>query len=325
MVKALARGSAGIVGWLFVATAAAAPTAGEEKAAAQFFLEGRAAMEKGDYATACPKFEESLKLVKRSGTLFALSKCAEKDLHLVRAADLMREGIVMLPVGDDRLAESKALLDKLDKRVPHVTLALAKDSPADAQVKLDGRVASLGESMAVDPGNHTWTVTAGGRVPQRGTFAVGEGEQKGVTIEVGGPLPEVASGAGGPAEAPRAEPRDGPPSKASPLRTVGFVLGGVGVASLVAGGVTGALTLAKKSDADKNCNEKTCNAAGVTAESDGKTFSTVSTITFIGGAALAGAGVVLLVTSKRTQKADATGLLVSPTRGGASLAMRGSF
>jgi hypothetical protein len=289
----------------------------DEKAAAQLFAEGRAALEKGDHAGACPKFEASLKLARRSGTLFALANCAEKDNHLAKAADLLRDAIVMLPVGDDRQAASKELIRALEKRIPHVTLALPASAPADARVQLDDADVKPGASIAVDPGSHAWIVTATGHLERRDTFKVGESEAKTVSLEVGADAPV--------SEAPAAAPIAGPPPGMSTARKAGFALVGVGAASLVAGGITGGLTIAKKGTVDADCRPG-CNAEGLAAESAGKTFSTVSTVTFIAGGALAVAGLVLVVTGKPPKRAPATGsVAMTPLPGGGAVSLRHDF
>jgi hypothetical protein len=302
-------------------------TEAEEKAAAQFFAEGRAAMESADYATACPKFEESVKLVRRSGTLFALSKCAERDKHLVRAAELFRDGIIMLPVGDDRLATSKAELLALEKRVAHLALALPGGAPADARVQLDDAEVRPGAAVAVDPGSHTWVVTAPGRGPHRDTVTLGEGEQKALTVELGPALDEGRAATarrapGAPADASQ------PPRGMSAARKAGVAIGAVGLASLVAGGVTGALTLGKKNLADQNCTAGSCSAVGFDAESSGRTLSTVSTVTTLVGLAGLGAGIALFIAGKPDAHRDATGATtfsLSPVAGGGGASIRRSF
>src|SRR5262245_60514235 len=68
------------------------------------FKEGRAALERGDYATACPKFSESLKLANRAGTLFNLAQCDEHDRHYLAAIARWKQGIALLDPKDERSA-----------------------------------------------------------------------------------------------------------------------------------------------------------------------------------------------------------------------------
>src|SRR6266545_6749182 len=57
--------------------------AGDEAAARALFLEGRKLVDEGNYADACPKFEESLRLDPGTGTSFNLADCFE---HVGRTA-----------------------------------------------------------------------------------------------------------------------------------------------------------------------------------------------------------------------------------------------
>jgi hypothetical protein len=76
------------------------------------------------------------------------------------------------------------------------------------------------------------------------------------------------------------------------------VLGGVGIAGVAVGAVTGVMVLGKKSTVDEECNEqKRCSQTGLDAADAGSTLGTVSGIGFIAGGVLLGAGAVLVLTS----------------------------
>ncbi|MEP7125787.1 MAG: hypothetical protein ABJE95_32955, partial [Byssovorax sp.] len=107
------------------------------------------------------------------------------------------------------------------------------------------------------------------------------------------------------------------------LKTAGFVLGGVGVAGVAVGAVTGILTLGKKSTVTAHCTATACDRVGFDAESAGKGLSTISTLTFlVGGAALA-AGVTLILVSGRRRAPTTVAPLALP--GGSGLLLGGSF
>ena len=72
-----------------------------------------------------------------------------------------------------------------------------------------------------------------------------------------------------------------------------FVAGGVGLASIVVGAVTGGLVFAKKSTVSDNCIDTVCNAQGKDAVDQASTLALVSDITFGVGLAGVAAGVVL--------------------------------
>jgi hypothetical protein len=85
-----------------------------------------------------------------------------------------------------------------------------------------------------------------------------------------------------------------PPSK-SPLRTIGWSGVGVGSASLVAAGFFGLMTIGRNAVVSDHCQGRLCDAEGFGAAKDGRTYSTISTVTFAVGGALLVASVVMLL------------------------------
>jgi len=97
----------------------------------QLFNEGRDLMAKGQYAQACPKFEESHKLRPGIGTLFNLADCHEKLGKLVDAYTEFQEVVertkaALQPdrekIAEDRVAAPEKKLSKLVITVPSTTL-----------------------------------------------------------------------------------------------------------------------------------------------------------------------------------------------------------
>src|SRR5260221_11965632 len=88
----------------------------------QLFNDGRDLMAKGDYANACPKFEESHKLRPGIGTLFNLADCHEKVGKLVDSYNEFQEVVertkaALQPdrqkIAEDRVAALERKLSKL--------------------------------------------------------------------------------------------------------------------------------------------------------------------------------------------------------------------
>src|SRR5262249_41089849 len=121
-----------------------------------------------------------------------------------------------------------------------------------------------------------------------------------------------------------------PPPSGTP-RTIGFVLGGVGVVGLGVGIATGVVASSKASSAKTDptlCANKECSSAGRDAIKSAGTMATVSTIGFIGGGVALAAGAVLVLTSKSApKKKDTTTAHLVPEAGpqGAGLTLAGSF
>src|SRR5262245_30287040 len=180
MVIARRLGAALLVSSLLAMAGHAAAQDGDAKRAEKLFNEGREARDKGDAATACAKFGESLALVKRASTLVNLATCEEKLGKLKSSIDHAREAMTMLPLTDERLPAGKEVLERAGQRAPRVTLKLPGDAPADARVKLDGADvdrAALATPLTLDPGDHVVIVSATGRADATTKVKLVEGQR----------------------------------------------------------------------------------------------------------------------------------------------------
>jgi hypothetical protein len=278
--------------------------AAHAQSAETLFKEGRAAANRSDWATACSKFEESQRLDPAPGTLANLATCEERQGHLVRSSEYARQAVADLPPGDGRRDVVKKLLADLERRIPKLTIRLASGAPRDAKVTLDGKeleAASLGTALPVDPGEHSVSVTATGRSAKETDVTVAEGAAKDLVVEAGA---EDDAGAAAPARSKSKKeatttapmPATSPEPPTSPLRVAGFVVGGLGLASIAVGGITGGMVFGKKKTVQEHCNaDKECDQEGLDAGSSGTTLATVSTITFAAGAGALAGGVLLVL------------------------------
>jgi hypothetical protein len=205
------------------------------------------------------------------------------------------------------------------------------------KVSMDGTVLTdrlEGTAMSLDPGEHKFTFEAAGQPTVEKTLVVHEAEKERREVIVTGtptdntkapPKDTADSQTQGPknleakADA-HTTPDVGPmePQKPTGMGTqkiLGLTAGGVGVVSLVLGGVFAGLTAsaigAQKTDCptSSNCPNRS------QAESDHSTWTTdgtVSTAAFIAGGVLAAAGVALYFTA---HDKPGTGVAVTPTLG----------
>jgi hypothetical protein len=79
------------------------------------------------------------------------------------------------------------------------------------------------------------------------------------------------------------------------VRTAGWVAVGVGVVGVGVGVVSGALALDRKHTVTGDCSGGFCGPDGLAAQQDGRTYATVSTISFVAGLALLVGGTVLVL------------------------------
>jgi hypothetical protein len=267
-------------------------TGGDAATAEVLFREGRKLSDSGDMDGACAKFRESRRLDPAIGTTFNIADCEEKLGHLAEAWSSFQEVMQVLPAADRRRGIAEARASALEKRLPKLRIRLAGDAPPGTRVERDGvalGAASLSLDLPVNPGSHQIVVQAPGREPARYEITLSEAQH--VTVD-------VAPGAASTGKKEPALEASADTSRSSGQKTLGYVLGGVGVAGIVTGAVAGALVLSKKSTVDDNCNaQKRCNDDGLSAVDSGKTLSIVSTVGFVTGVVGLGAGAYFLFTA----------------------------
>jgi hypothetical protein len=285
--------------------------------ASALFNEAYALKKRGDYARACPMFEESHRLAPKLTPLLNIADCEEHHGKLVSARGHFLEVVSQIPDTNDALRrEAQARADALEARLPQLTIKLVFDAPANTVVRRDGvevAAASLGASIPIDPGRYTITAEALGRETK--TFPIQIKERERLQIFVApGPAP---------AEGPRPEAPVSDPGRPG-LRIAGGVVTAAGAVGIGLSGVFGALVIAAKNTVDKGCVNKFCEPDALAAGERGQVYSTVSTVAAVAGLAALGAGIGLLVASRSSPKAAAT-IVPFAHAGGAGAFVHGAF
>ena len=298
--------------------------------AGALFDKGVADMQAGRFDSACPALEESQQLDPHPGTLFTLAECQAKwgkvasaVQHYQDYADLVSR----LPAGQqarhrERVGIAKAQLGKLKPSVPTLTLVLPATAPPETTVTRNGVVlqgAALGMALPVDPGQYVIVTHLPSGAEHSATVSIALADAKRVELDVSQPAAPAS-----PASEPAIlAPPSAPPAESQrKSNTPAYVIGGIGVAGIALGSVTGILVLGKKSTVKNDCVGSTCNSAGVNAANSGKTLAVVSDIGFgVGIVGLATSAVLLLARPKAEPDARASAShwqpLLASTPGGA--------
>jgi hypothetical protein len=300
-----------------LAAVPAAALGDEVDPAEKSFQRGTAAMDAGRFEEACPAIEESYKLDPLPGTLFTLAECEARRGRIATAVKRYEDYLALYAAlaperkkkQGDREQVAREQTARLSPLVPELTLTLPPAAPPGTVVTRDGApvaAAALGVAMPVDPGDHEIAVQAPGGPATLMRVTLGKGEKKGLLLEVK-ELPVTPP-------APVALPTPAPEGGTSGRRIGAFVVGGVGLAAVVVGAITGALAIAGKSTINQNCGSSigrsdpaACNATGKSAADSVKTYGLVSTLGFGVGIAGVGTSVVLLLTEPKEKAADASG------------------
>ncbi len=305
------------LGVLLLAAAAGAEPASPQQdrvLAEALFRDGRALMEKRDYAAACPKLEESYRIDPASGTLLNLAVCHEGQGKLATAwAEYQSAlGLARRQGRQKRVVFAEAALERLEPQVPKLVLHVNETPGAELTVELDGAKlgsAGWGSAMPVDPGTVVVVAEAPGFLPYRAEIAVAVGQK--LTLQIPR-LEHAPSGQeGSPTQAPVSQQAavvgDSEPSGTSSRRVGAYVAGGLGLVSLGAGAFFGLRAADLQSESDEHCStDGTCSKRGLELYESAQSSATLSTLGV--GLGLVGLGVAgyLLITDEGTSPASAT-------------------
>lgn len=211
-------------------------------------------------------------------------------------------------------------LDELQHAQPTIVFEAQDNAGHDltaVTVRIDGRpwLDHLdGAAVPVDPGSHTFAFEAAGQVSHEQLFVIREGEKArrervsfrppsaAAPTEISSAVETAPTSGNALAAAPAAR-NDGPaasevrPGQAQ--RTIGLVIGGVGIAGIVVGGISGVIAASTWNRAKDACMPASClaHAQAETERSSALTAATISTIGFVAGSALAVGGLALILTA----------------------------
>ncbi len=195
------------------------------------------------------------------------------------------------PVFRDAVEEGRRELPRIERLLGRVSINLANGS-ADSTITVDGNPVSLSDLASpqwVMPGPHAIVAERPGhrRVERSVTVTAGSTEHAAVTFE----SDRVAV-----VERP-AEYRT--VTHPNPLRMVGLIVGGVGVAMVIGGAIAGAVGSGTFSDAEAACPNRTCpTQAAFDNLASADSAATAANVLLIGGAVAAVAGGVLFFVGK---------------------------
>ncbi len=307
-------------------------------AAERLRLEGRTLARGGQYAEACSKLVESVRLEPGIDAELELADCHE---HLGKIATAW-SGFTAAAAAASRSGDSAQARGAskraraLEPRVPKLFVDVPS-APPGLEVKLDGVLvedARWGTAIPVDPGSHRVTATASGKARWVTKLDVSEGASMHVAVPTelapapsGTPPPErEAEATGAPptgtsenAEASSADSTTkitsatavsaaGSLRFASVPRTterswpnrsmIGWTLSGIGAAGLGLGLGFGLASMSARDESASHCAGDFCDRTGVALRADAIDRGNMATFTTLAGAAALAGGLVVLLTTK---------------------------
>lgn len=306
------------------ASAESAPDTASLKRAREQFGRALALQTGGDWAGALALLKEVATVKGTPQVRFNIALCEEHLGRLVAAlgdyelagtdaraekADLVRQ-------------EVDARLDALRARLPRIVVQRGTGAEG-ATIALDGIPlgdAVVGTPLPADPGPHVVDATAPGFLPFKQSFRVAE--QQTASIEV---TLQVE-----PSKPPPPAPVSPPFSRiTSPgLRNAGYVVGGAGIASLIASGAMFYLRHNAINDLDQRCgaDRMSCPEDAKSTADRGRLYNTLGNVTLVVGAASVAVGAVLVIVGGRTREQPKLALAPAATgANGGGLSLLGRF
>jgi hypothetical protein len=312
----------------------------DEAGAEALFQEGLAAMKRNDYPVACEAFAGSNKADPSPGTQINLALCYEKQKKWASAWTWYRSA-VGIAQQRGQAAREKSAEESATRVKPliHYVVVSITEPLTNPIVKRDGAevtvsIAGKDLPLPIDPGEHTFEVTASGKKPWSKVVQIADTpatEKLEVPKLENAPVEEKVSAA--PANdyrPPVVVTNDG-----STQRTVGIVVGAAGILAGIAS--AGVFILAKSEESERDQQRKNESTAtgddrlsyAKSAETHSKAADQDQLISLIvagGGVVLVGVGAVLYFTApKRPEKAAKTQLVPVVTPTFAGLGLGGSF
>ncbi len=312
-------------------------SAGTDKATAEvLFEEGKALLAQGKLAEACPKLAESLRLDTGIGTMLYLAECWERSGRTASAWGQFREAqVVAARDKDPREKIARARAEKLEPKLARLAIVVPPASEVkDLVVTKDGTPvarALWGTEAPIDPGKHVVRASAPGRIAWETTIDVAEqGARERVVVPTLGEEPvAIVQPRREPLPLPRTEERAAKEGegKLPTRRVVALGLAGLGVVGLGLGTYLGLSASSSLDDANARCDERFCDAEGLSLRDDAVTKANLSTVSFAASGVAIAAGAVLWFTTPRRRARGAGWILptASATPTGGLLGASGAF
>lgn len=273
--------------------------------ARQLATEGIAAHQRREWPVVIDRFERAEQLFHAPVHLRFLAEAYEQTSppRLVAAAETWRRlSQEQLPAdAPEPFRQAVALaqreLPRVEARLGRVVIE-ASGAAANAVVMIDGQPvpsSAFGAPRLVEPGSHHVTANLPEHQPIERDVQVNAGATENLSLSftpmqrtVAAPPPTVTTRV---------------VTTPNPLRLVGFITAGVGVAALVGGAITGAMAQSEFSNLEAACPNQTCTSqADLDRRNSVDSMATASTGLLVAGGVLTAAGVVLVIVGKPRQE-----------------------
>jgi hypothetical protein len=289
------------------------------------FKQAVALYDKRDFKTALPMFLKVHDALKSPNALLYAARCLRDTNQLPRAYEtfgaVVREANEQLgkdPSYEETRDTAASERSAIEPAVARVVL-LAPDPPSGLAITLNGDPVSadrIGGVIAVPPGHVVVDATAPGRRDFHVDVVVREGASAPVTVTLASPDETPGAPAAAPVDSTQpsaAASPDHPQTRGGTLRTIGFVVAGVGVAGFGTSAVGWLMGNSKLSSLDSTCGHGQCQESYFQQQqSQGKTLDAITNVGLVVGIAGVVVGTGMILFGGPHEASARAGLVLSP-------------
>ena len=301
--------------------------------AEDLFRRAKALMAQNRPAEACPLFQESYRSEPAPGTLLNLALCHEAIGKIASAWGEFRsaeqQARAATPPREDRIKLAREHAEALEPRLSRIKIVVPSEARApELVVKIDGETKSevLWSGVAVDPGTRVVEASAPGKKPISIKVKVDdEGVLQSVTIPTLADLPVALATPTAGTDMRELEEYASNRAK----RATGFVIGGIGLATLAAGAAFGVAAIVNDSDA-KECTapcyaDRPAGQASDRATDRALVFANIANVTVPLGAVATLVGTYLVSGAGPSSRPAKAAVAATPLTGGGAFSLSGTW
>ena len=262
----------------------------------------------GNYTSALETFRDVGQVRMTPQVRFHIATCEEKLGRLVTALGGYQLAFADADsVGEDFKGEVDRAVTRLEASIPKLVILRSTNAEA-AEIQLDGvalGASSVGVPVPLDPGPHSVTAKSPGSLPFSQTVTIAENEEKHVDIVlVLEPQPETTRNVNFAAG-----------DEKQNRRLVPYIIGGVGVASLIGSGVLFGLRQSTLSDLESKCgaDRNHCPNSAAGEVSNLGLYNVTAQIALGVGVVGVGTAVTMLVLQKKHAVPATAGMTFVPS------------
>lgn len=309
---------AGLAAW--VAPANAAATEVSARSADKVFAEATALFQEGHAAQALEIFLRLRDVVNSPNVHLYIGYCyveLERPLDAHRAFSIAAKTAAdsSEPKYEQTRISAQDQLNLLNLRLARVTISFVRE-PGNVQVVLDDSPLDqtlIGSPIVVTPGHHRMQATADGMEPVRREIVLSKGDHKTIAV--------LFEERVDPNREPRAVSAEIP--SRSPLRTIGMVAGGIGVAGLAVFTVAGLQARSTYRRLQSECGNQCTDEGHRSTASDGETYQLAANVGLTVGVLGVLSGATLFYLGSTSNDAPSPTVALAPD--GGRIAIQGRF